>query len=454
MTKLSVIIPVYNGGEALKTTVESLVNQSVEDFEVIIVDDGSTDDTEKTATEYCEEYVDFFYIKQTHESINAARNKGIERARGDFLLFLDCGDILSTDSIESAMEKAKKNDLDLIIGRKYSYGDIEYEFDKHCDSLVLQSSIDRLNSNLLWIEQLGNVILSRKFTQVHNLRFLALPVYGEYLFFMECVMRARAIGGCPDFILESLVTPMQGYKKEETPSQENLDAAKYVLGYIYDLGWDAILRETGNVDGDESYLQSIVYRSYSLYLDNFYRKYWYCTDDLLLKMRDEFTEMSKLIKKELFDTLAQNNSDLRLPYIYVEMERAVKESLFSLMIDVKREHLNEIITSIYIQNYPFFEVVIRKSDFESDEFPAQHRDRKNIIVIDSDKNFFALARQNAHGRCFLTIRGSDAIDYRVLRETAQSNMPKSTVQYVFGAKRKQLSARKTLKDKGLVLNDR
>ena len=107
MVKLSVIIPVYNGEKYIEKTLDSLVEQTVEDFEVIIIDDGSDDKTGEIIKKYCDEYVDFFYINQPHSGVYAARNTGIKKARGEYIHFLDCGDKLTFESIEKQLEKGE-----------------------------------------------------------------------------------------------------------------------------------------------------------------------------------------------------------------------------------------------------------------------------------------------------------------------------------------------------------
>ena len=96
-----VLLSSYNGEKYIENTLESMVTQTVENFEVIIVDDGSTDGTAEICKKYCDEYNDFFYIYQEHKGVYAARNAGIERAKCEYLLFLDCGDLLTDGTIEA-----------------------------------------------------------------------------------------------------------------------------------------------------------------------------------------------------------------------------------------------------------------------------------------------------------------------------------------------------------------
>ena len=82
---VSVIIPVYNGGRYLRAALESVFAQTYRAFEVMVVDDGSADDSGVIAQSFPE----VRYIHQTNQGVAAARNNGIEAARGEFFAFLD-----------------------------------------------------------------------------------------------------------------------------------------------------------------------------------------------------------------------------------------------------------------------------------------------------------------------------------------------------------------------------
>lgn len=93
---VSVIIPVYNGARHLGAALESVFAQTYRNFEVIVVDDGSTDDSGLIA----QSFPDVSYIHQTNQGVAAARNHGIEAARGEFFAFLDQDDLWTPDKLK------------------------------------------------------------------------------------------------------------------------------------------------------------------------------------------------------------------------------------------------------------------------------------------------------------------------------------------------------------------
>ena len=94
--KISIIIPVYNGELYIKECIESVINQSYKNIEIIVVDDGSTDNT----YEILKPYKNIKYIYQNNQGVSVARNKGIREATGEYIVFCDSDDIVSPDYVE------------------------------------------------------------------------------------------------------------------------------------------------------------------------------------------------------------------------------------------------------------------------------------------------------------------------------------------------------------------
>jgi len=97
MPEVSVIIPTYNSARYLKEAVDSVLAQSFEDFEVIVVDDGSTDDTETVMRQYQSRVR---HIMQSNAGVSAARNRGIEESHGRYIAFLDADDVWHAQKLE------------------------------------------------------------------------------------------------------------------------------------------------------------------------------------------------------------------------------------------------------------------------------------------------------------------------------------------------------------------
>lgn len=114
--KISVIVPVYNVEKYLSKCLDSILFQDFEDYEVIIVNDGSTDNSEQVAKEYVEKHPEKFkLISQKNGGLGAARNTGIESASGEYFFFVDSDDTISRDALKTLYELATKRNADIIL---------------------------------------------------------------------------------------------------------------------------------------------------------------------------------------------------------------------------------------------------------------------------------------------------------------------------------------------------
>lgn len=98
--KVSIIIPVYNTGERLRRCLDSVIGQTFADFECIVVDDGSTDYSPKVIDEYAEKDNRFVVIHKENGGVSSARNVGLDKAQGEWVVFVDSDDILKKHHIE------------------------------------------------------------------------------------------------------------------------------------------------------------------------------------------------------------------------------------------------------------------------------------------------------------------------------------------------------------------
>lgn len=114
---ISVIVPIYNGGKWLRLALESLRGQSFRDFEVVMVDDGSTDGSEKTCKEFAESDRRFRLISQPNAGVSAARNRGIETAKGEWIAFMDADDVMPPDALETLLAHANKSGAGIVAGK-------------------------------------------------------------------------------------------------------------------------------------------------------------------------------------------------------------------------------------------------------------------------------------------------------------------------------------------------
>lgn len=110
--KVSIIVPVYNGEEYIRECLNSIVNQTLKEIEIIIINDGSTDSTEEICKEFLSDTRVRYYYKE-NEGLAAARQDGIERAIGEYIGFIDADDWIDLNMYERMYTVSKENDVDV-----------------------------------------------------------------------------------------------------------------------------------------------------------------------------------------------------------------------------------------------------------------------------------------------------------------------------------------------------
>ncbi len=113
--KLSIIIPVYNLEKYISKCLDSIINQIKENIEIIIVNDGSTDKTEDICNKYCERYSYIKYFYQRNNGVSSARNLGLSKATGEYVLFIDGDDWLLEDAISKILLELEE-EYDIFLG--------------------------------------------------------------------------------------------------------------------------------------------------------------------------------------------------------------------------------------------------------------------------------------------------------------------------------------------------
>ena len=128
--KVSVIIPVYNSEKFLFNSINSVINQTLKDIEIICINDGSLDNSLEILNYFKEIDKRIIIINQKNKGVNYARNEGLKIAKGQYILFFDSDDILIKNALENLFKKSVKNNLDIIFfNSKLIFDDKIYEKD-------------------------------------------------------------------------------------------------------------------------------------------------------------------------------------------------------------------------------------------------------------------------------------------------------------------------------------
>lgn len=150
MDKVSIIIPIFNMEKYLNKCIESVSRQTYKNIEIILINDGSTDSSEQIAIEWSKKDSRIIYVYQENKGSGIARNNGLSKATGKYIVFVDPDDWIEEDAIEQFVSQMEINNADLIIACAYN----EY-FDK--DGKILETKKDSfLNEYINDIKKIQN----------------------------------------------------------------------------------------------------------------------------------------------------------------------------------------------------------------------------------------------------------------------------------------------------------
>lgn len=127
--KYSVIIPVYNAKETLRRCLDSLVRQQFSDYELLLINDGSTDGSDAICREYANTYSCVRYFVKENGGVSSARNLGLEQAEGEYILFVDSDDYVSENYFSVISDALDNNVVDLLMFGYCNFGSISAEWD-------------------------------------------------------------------------------------------------------------------------------------------------------------------------------------------------------------------------------------------------------------------------------------------------------------------------------------
>lgn len=186
MPALSIIIPVFNSESHLVQCIDSVLTQDFDDFEILLINDGSTDRSGMLCDEYAGRYDNVHAFHKKNEGVSIARNKGIELAQGEYVIFVDSDDWLEKDALSYLMNQEKKADL-IFFGSVFRSVNENVIF--YCPRFCIYNGIKEVQEGLLdliinpkYPDYLGftwNKVFKHCILKEYNIRFVGNLSYRE-----------------------------------------------------------------------------------------------------------------------------------------------------------------------------------------------------------------------------------------------------------------------------------
>jgi glycosyltransferase involved in cell wall biosynthesis len=223
--KVSVIVPVFNSEPYLKECLNSIVKQTLKDIEIIIVDDGSTDNSLNIVKAYAREDARITILTQNNKGAGAARNAGIDIARGQYLSFLDSDDIFDLNMLKEAYNKCKIDEAVICMFKVKRLDNATGNISSFHDGLQIDKlpkhrpfSINHIQNNPFTVTKAWpwNKLFKRTFIDNNNLRFQEIQSSNDMFFTFSAMLKAQRM----TTVDKELVTYRVNNK---TSIQNNLD---------------------------------------------------------------------------------------------------------------------------------------------------------------------------------------------------------------------------------------
>lgn len=207
MCKLSIIIPIYNVEKYLRECLDSVLRQNFWDMEVILINDGSTDRSGELAEIYAKRYANVCLLTQRNKGLSAARNAGVMRAKGKYILFLDSDDYLMEDAVQELIEYIENKNLDLLlfsavrvicdnqnIVKSREYYGYKHEECAGVSGVELYEKLQRTND---YYTAACFQIISRELLRNTNIKFYEGILHEDHLYTFLLMMNAKRCGLIP-----------------------------------------------------------------------------------------------------------------------------------------------------------------------------------------------------------------------------------------------------------------
>lgn len=391
---ISIVIPIYNAEKYLEECLNSIKNQTYQNFEVIMVNDGSKDNSETICKRFSEDDTRFRYFKKENGGVSSARNIGLDNVEGDYITFIDADDWVDENHLQLLITTVKKNHSDIVVSSYKQFNNIDVFYlraytiqEKYLLNFEKMNRDDFLTifPKLMSTNVCFNNAVAKLFRKelVNDLRFDTSIKYGEDLdFYFRLYLTVDSISYVDE---PTYVYRVHGDSTTSNFNQEHAEQELNIFKYMYEK-----IQEIG--------LPSIHY----------FKKL-----KKLLEWRMDFLE-NKVLLNEYLDLLKNSEGTVTYP-----------NTLISVVIPIYNvsPYLRLCLESIENQTYPHFEVLLVNDGSRDDskdicqEFI--HKDER-FRYFEQENLGISVARNtgilNSNGEFITFIEGDDFVDPNYLEE--------------------------------------
>lgn len=210
MVHVSVVIPIYNVESYLTECLNSIVNQTLRNIEIICINDGSTDNSLDIIEEFAKKDRRIKVITQENAGHAVATNRGIDMARGKYLFLMDSDDTLDLEALEKSFNAAEENNVDFVLFKAINYDDSTGEY-YESEFYSMDMLANHVGDNIFNFDDVGELafnmavtpwtkLYNKKFIRRFGLHFPEGLIFEDNIFFWECLLSAKRIYFLKEFL--------------------------------------------------------------------------------------------------------------------------------------------------------------------------------------------------------------------------------------------------------------
>jgi len=393
--KVSIIIPAYNAAEHIDNMIYSVKAQTLRDFECLIMNDGSKDNTSEVVRGLIAGDERFRLIEQENCGVGETRNRAVKLAQGEYIAFFDADDTAPANALESLLSAAEREDADLVIGN-VRYANLgEFHHTKALTELTSKAVISPSDKLLVNSASVWNKLFRKSVITDNDLAFTKLRRYEDMLFCMQFEAKCAKIAGCSDDVYTYERRPYWG----ERSAMMHNDMSMFNEMLQSMDGCVRAIEENQSGDSRDEMLSALYARFVRTnFIDEIYRFGWTADKEVL----DKISELIPQYREHITDAdwrnrVLRGSEDLVFEQgVPADLVKMAGTPIVSFAVgDIEdADKLEYTLRGLYNQNVPYFEVLVSADLYE--RIGEGWRQMPNLRKLSTDGKDF---RQAALDEC-------------------------------------------------------
>lgn len=370
--KISVIIAAYNAEKYLAETLDSIVNQTIDNYEILVVNDGSTDGTMDILRAYEKEYAHLKVIDKENGGPSSARNTALAVANGEYVYFLDADDIVELDALLSLYDRAKEQNAELVIAKYDIFNQYRTFAVNDLNELVKLDVIEKYDDRILWTFSLWNKLFRRSVIISCGLCFPPISYSEDGAFTMNFVYQASRITGLDKVILhyrrmadqeaDSITASISQDKIRDYIEAHRLIVQAANKSILEDYPEYSSIEQAKEHDEEiHKYIQTISRKEIQILLDHFYGKFWSIEEKTAALLVEEILDKLQELDMRDFSLLADSHPEYSFSHLYAKQEDVLSHAFFTFVLygkDGEEDAFLNVLQSVTVQNLISLRIVV------------------------------------------------------------------------------------------------